>query len=387
MKMPDPYQSLKPKLPHVGTTIFAVMSKLAQDHGAINLSQGFPDFPVSPELIDRVTHYMKQGFNQYAPMTGVQPLREQICRKAEALYGARYHPEKEVNVTAGATQALYTAIAAVVHEGDEVILFSPAYDSYAPAVEVHGGIPVFSHLKPPDYTVDWEQVRGLVNRKTRMIVVNTPHNPTGSILTAQDMRTLDELTRGTDILVISDEVYEHIIYDGVPHRSAMLYPGLRERSFVVFSFGKTFHSTGWKMGYCLAPDELMQEFRSVHQFLVYCCNTPIQHALADFLSEEANISGISPMYQAKRDLFLKHLKDSRFKFTPTSGSYFQLLDYRDITDEHDMEFAVRMTREHKVASIPVSVFYPDAVDNRVLRFCFAKREETLERAAEILCRI
>lgn len=220
-----------------------------------------------------------------------------------------------------------------------------------------------------------------------MIVVNTPHNPTGSILTDRDMRTLDSITRGTDILVISDEVYEHIIFDGTPHSSAMLYPGLRERSFVVFSFGKTFHSTGWKMGYCLAPDELMREFRSVHQFLVYCCNTPIQHAIADFLRDDANYTGISPMYQAKRDLFLERLKTSRFKFTPTCGSYFQLLDYSGITDEGDMGFAVRLTEEHKVASIPVSVFYPDAVDNRVLRFCFAKREETLEKAAEILCRI
>jgi methionine aminotransferase len=387
MSMSENSKNIKPKLPHVGTTIFAVMSKLAHEHGALNLSQGFPDFPVSPELIDRVTHYMKSGYNQYAPMTGVQPLREQICRKAEILYGARYHPEKEINVTSGATQALYTAIAAVVHAGDEVILFSPAYDSYAPAVEVHGGVPVFSHLRPPGYTIDWDEVRGLINRKTRMIVVNTPHNPTGSILTDRDMRALEELTRGTDILVISDEVYEHIIFDGTPHSSAMLYPGLRERSFVVFSFGKTFHSTGWKMGYCMAPDELMREFRSVHQFLVYCCNTPIQHAIADFLKVDANYTGISPMYQAKRDLFLERLKASRFKFTPTCGSYFQLLDYSGITDEGDMDFAVRLTEEHKVASIPVSVFYPDAVDNRVLRFCFAKREETLEKAAEILCRI
>ncbi|MFA9454900.1 MAG: methionine aminotransferase [Candidatus Aminicenantaceae bacterium] len=385
--MSENSKNLKSKLPHVGTTIFAVMSKLAHESGALNLSQGFPDFPVSPELIDRVTFYMKQGFNQYAPMTGVQPLREQICRKVEAVYGARYHPEKEINVTAGATQALYTAVAAVVHEGDEVILFSPAYDCYAPAVEVHGGIPVFSHLKPPGYTIDWDEVHSLINGKTRMIVVNTPHNPTGSILTDRDMRKLEDLTRGTDILVISDEVYEHIIFDGTPHQSAMLYPGLRERSFVVFSFGKTFHSTGWKMGYCLAPDELMQEFRSVHQFLVYCCNTPIQHAIADFLADDANYLGISPMYQAKRDLFLDRLKTSRFKFTPTSGSYFQLLDYSDITDEGDMDFAVRLTEEHKVASIPVSVFYPDALDSRVLRFCFAKREETLEKAAEILCRI
>ncbi len=380
-------KNLKSKLPHVGTTIFAVMSKLAQQHGALNLSQGFPDFPVSADLIARVNHFMKTGYNQYAPMTGVQSLREIICRKAEDLYGAYYHPEKEVNITAGATQALYTAIAAVVHNKDEVILFSPAYDSYAPAVELHGGIPVFSNLCPPDYHVDWQEVESLISLRTRLIIINSPHNPTGSVLTDSDMRKLDKITRSTDILVLSDEVYEHIIFDGIRHQSVMLYPGLRERSFVVFSFGKTFHSTGWKMGYCLAPDELMQEFRSVHQFLVYCCNTPVQYAIGEFLKDPDNYTGISRLFQDKRDLFLELIKDSRFRFTPTSGSYFQLLDYSAITDENDRDFAVRMTRENLVASIPVSVFYPDALDNRVLRFCFAKREETLREAAEILCRM
>ena len=385
--MPGPSESLKPKLPHVGTTIFAVMSQLASEQGAINLSQGFPDFPVSERLIDLVTKYMKMGYNQYAPMTGVPALRETIVRKIHDLYGVDYDPDKEINITAGATQALYTVFAAVIYPGDEVILFSPAYDSYAPGIEVHGGVPVFSHLRPPHYRIDWDEVQSLVGPRTRMILINTPHNPTGSILRDDDMQRLEEICRGTDILVLSDEVYEHIIFDGAPHRSAVLYPGLRERSFVVFSFGKTFHSTGWKMGYCLAPAELMEQFRSVHQFLVYCCNTPVQHAIAEFLGDPENYADIGRMYQQKRDCFLDLVRDSRFRFTPTSGSYFQLLDYSAITDEGDMDFAVRLTKEFKVASIPVSVFYPDEVDNKVLRFCFAKREETLRQAAEILCRI
>jgi methionine aminotransferase len=385
--MSDLPATLKSKLPHVGITIFAVMSRLAEEQGALNLSQGFPDFPVSGRLIDLVTLYMKNGFNQYAPMTGVPALREEICRKVEELHGVGYHPDKEINITAGATQAIYTVMAAVIHPGDEVILFSPAYDSYAPAVQVHGGIPVFSHLRPPDYTIDWDEARSLITSRTRMIVINTPHNPTGGILTDRDMQRLENIVRGTDILLLSDEVYEHIIFDDVRHCSAMRYPGLRERAFVVFSFGKTFHSTGWKMGYCLAPEELMREFRSVHQFLVYCCNTPVQHAMAEFLKDKDNTRSIGRMYQTKRDTFLSLVRDSRFGFTPARGSYFQLLDYSAITDERDTEFAVRLTKEHKVASIPVSVFYPDAVDNRVLRFCFAKREETLKRAAEILCAI
>jgi methionine aminotransferase len=383
----DVSHALKPKLPHVGITIFAVMSRLAEEHGALNLSQGFPDFPVSADLIGLVNRAMKKGYNQYAPMAGVPALREEICRKVEALYGVAYHPDREITITAGATQAIYTAVAAVVHPGDEVILFSPAYDSYAPAVEVHGGVPVFCHLRPPGYGIDWDEVSAAITGRTRMIVVNTPHNPTGSILDDREMRRLAEITRDTDILVLSDEVYEHIIFDGARHCSAMSYPGLRERAFVVFSFGKTFHSTGWKMGYCLAPPDLMREFRSVHQFLVYCCNTPVQHAIAEYLSSPEHYAGIGSMYQEKRDLFLDLIRGSRFRFSPARGSYFQLLEYGAVTDEKDVDFAVRMTKEHKVASIPVSVFYPDAVDNRVLRFCFAKREETLKQAAEILCRI
>lgn len=378
---------LRPKLPDVGTTIFDVMGKLSNEYGAINLSQGFPDFPVSEELIGLVENYMKKGFNQYAPMYGIQPLREELCRKIEKLYAASYHPEKEINITSGATQAIYTAVASVVNPGDEVILFTPAYDSYAPTVKVHGGKAVYSKLKAPEYTVNWDEVKTLINSRTRMIIINSPHNPTGSILSLEDMQQLEKLTRNTDIVILSDEVYEHIIFDGARHQSLMRFPGLVERSFVVFSFGKTFHSTGWKMGYCLAPENLMKEFRSIHQFIVYSCNTPVQYALADFLKNKDNYLGISSLYEKKRDVFISLIKESRFKFSPSRGSYFQLLDYSHITDEKDTDFAVRMTKENRVASIPVSVFYPDAFDQKVLRFCFAKREETLEKAAEILCKI
>ncbi len=378
---------LRPKLPDVGTTIFAVMDKLSNEYGAINLSQGFPDFPVSEELVGLVEQYMKKGFNQYAPMYGIQPLREELCRKIEELYSASYHPEKEINITSGATQAIYTAVAAVVNPGDEVILFTPAYDSYAPAVKVHGGKAVYSKLKAPQYTVNWDEVNTLINSRTRMIIINSPHNPTGSILSLEDMQQLEKLTRNTDIIILSDEVYEHIIFDKAQHQSLMCFPGLVERSFVVFSFGKTFHSTGWKMGYCLAPENLMKEFRSIHQFIVYCCNTPVQYALSDFLKNKDNYLGISSLYEKKRDVFISLIKESRFKFSPSRGSYFQLLDYSDITDEKDTDFAVRMTKENRVASIPVSVFYPDALDQKILRFCFAKQEETLEKAAEILCKI
>ena len=363
------------------------MSRLAAEHGAINLSQGFPDFDIAPELIELVRKAMREGFNQYAPMTGVPALREAIADKIETLHGVRCDPDKEINITAGATQGIYAAIQSVVHAGDEVILLAPAYDCYAPAVLVNGGRPVFIDLDPPSYSVDWDKVRCAVTPKTKMIVVNTPHNPTGAVMDASDMRQLEGITRGTGIIILSDEVYEHIIFDGREHQSMLRFPRLAERSFVVFSFGKTLHATGWKTGYCVAPAELMEEFRSIHQFMVYACNTPIQQALAEYLRNPAGYSGISAMYQKKRDLFLRLIRDSRFTFKPAAGSYFQLLDYGRITDERDTEFAVRMTREFGVAAIPVSVFYESPVDNRVLRFCFAKKEETLERAAEILCRI
>lgn len=382
--MPTYTGLLKSKLHKTGTTIFTIMSGLAQEYGAINLSQGFPNFPCSPELIEHVHEAMKKGFNQYAPMPGVYSLRERIAEKASNLYSATYHPEKEITITAGGTQAIYTAIAAVVHEGDEVILFDPAYDSYAPAIEVHGGRPVHLQLKGPDFHIDWNEVKKFMNQRTRMIMINTPHNPTGAILTARDMMQLEKLTHKTDILILSDEVYEHIIFDGFEHQSVLRYPKLMERSFVIYSFGKTFHTTGWKIGYCMAPEKLMQEFRKIHQFMVFSANTPIQHALAAYMENQNNYKGLHTFYQQKRDYFLKLLKGSKFKPLPCSGSYFQLLDYSGVSQEKDTAFAIRLTKENGVASIPISVFYKNPAEQKLLRFCFAKDQETLEAAAEKL---
>jgi len=379
--------SVTSKLPGVGTSIFATMSQLANEFNAINLSQGFPDFEISKELIGLVNKYMKQGFNQYAPMPGLIGLREAIAEKTFKLYSAQYNPDKEITITAGATQALYTAISAFVKEGDEVIVFEPAYDSYIPAIKMNGGTALCFELHPPDYKTDWSSVKKMINHNTRMIIINSPHNPTGTIVTAQDLVQLEKLTKDTDIIILSDEVYEHIIFDNYEHQSVLRFPGLAERSLVVSSFGKTFHATGWKMGYCIAPVNLMTEFRKVHQFIVFACNTPIQHAIAEFIKNEANYSGIGKFYQQKRDFFVNALKNSKFKVLTSSGTYFQLLDYNKITKESETDFAIRLTREFKVASIPVSVFYHKNIDHKVLRFCFAKSEETLEKAAEILCRI
>jgi len=375
---------IKSKLHKTGTSIFAIMSGLANEHGAINLSQGFPDFSCSPELISLVNQNMKKGFNQYAPMPGLMSLRERIAEKAELLYSASYSPEKEITITSGGTQAIYTALAAVVRERDEVILFDPAYDSYAPAIEIHGGIPVHVQLKAPDFHIDWNEVKKMVTQRTRMIMINTPHNPTGAILTARDMMQLEKLTNKTDILILSDEVYEHIIFDGVEHQSVLRYPKLMERSFVIYSFGKTYHTTGWKMGYCLAPEKLTTEFRKVHQFMVFAANTPVQHAYAAFMENKKSYQGLDTFYQAKRDYFLEQVKGSRFKALPCSGSYFQLLDYSAISKEKDTDYAIRLTKENGVASIPVSVFYKNPVDHKILRFCFAKENETLEAAGEKL---
>ena len=379
--------SLTSKLPKVGTTIFAVMSKLANEHNAINLSQGFPDFECSKELISLVNKYMKKGYNQYAPLEGIQPLREVIAEKVEDIYSAKYDPETEINITAGATLAIYTAITSIIKEGDEVVVFEPAYDCYVPAIELNNGVPVFAQLKSPDFHVDWDEVQKLINQRTKMIIINTPHNPAGSILTAADMMKLEKLTKDTNIVILSDEVYEHIIFDNYEHQSIARFPKLAERSFIVLSFGKTFHTTGWKMGYCLAPENLMKEFRKTYQFIIYTCNTPIQYALADFLKKKSNYMYLPNFYQKKRDYFNKLVKNSKFKLEPALGSYFQLLDYSDITDEKDTEYAIRLTKEIGVASIPVSAFYHHPVDNKILRFCFAKTEETLEKAAEKLCKI
>ena len=375
------------KLPNIGTTIFTVMSKLAADHNAINLSQGFPDFSCNEELISLVNKYMKAGNNQYAPMAGLIGLREILSEKTEALYGAKYDPESEITITSGATQALYTAIAAIIREGDEVIIFEPAYDCYQPAIELNGGKTIYMQLCAPNYSIDWEKVKKMINHRTKMIIINTPHNPTGSVMSIDDMLILEKLIKGTDIIIISDEVYEHIIFDNQQHQSVARFPLLAERSFIISSFGKTFHATGWKIGYCVAPKNLMTEFRKVHQFLVFSANTPIQFALAEFLKQKNNYLELGSFYQKKRDYFINAIKGSRFEIIPSAGTYFQLLNYTDLSKEKDTDYAIRLTKEFGIASVPISVFYHEKEDNKVLRFCFAKKEETLEKAAEILNKI
>jgi methionine aminotransferase len=372
------------KLPHVGTTIFTVMSALANEYKAINLSQGFPDFLCDERLMNKVDEYIRKGFNQYAPMGGIMTLRERIAEKMESLYGCRLNPETEITVTPGATEAIYTAVTAVVDKGDEVIVFEPAYDSYVPAVELCKGIPVYIRMEPPDYKIPWEQVKRRISPRTRMLIINSPHNPAGTILDEKDMRQLESLLRKTGIMIISDEVYEHIIFDGNRHESVLRYPGLAERSFAVYSFGKTYHNTGWKMGYCIAPPELMTEFRRVHQFNVFCCNTPYQHAFADIMQDKDMYLGLSSFYQEKRDFFCELLKNTPFAFVPAKGSYFQTVSYKNISDEKDTDYAVRLTKEIGVASVPISVFYHDTFDQKMLRFCFAKKKETLKAAMERL---
>ena len=385
--MPAYSNKIVSKLPAVGTTIFTVMSRLAQEHGAINLSQGFPDYDCAPQLQDLVTKYMQAALNQYPPMAGVLELRAAIAQKVHALYGATYDVEHEITVTPGATYAIFTAIATLIHPGDEVIVFEPAYDSYVPAIEVQGGKAVYLGLKFPDYHVDWNEVRRAISARTRMIIINTPNNPTASVFTADDMRALDALTRGTDIVILSDEVYEHVVFDGARHESAARYPGLAERSIVVSSFGKTYHVTGWKMGYCLAPRELMSEFRKVHQFNAFTCNTPVQYALAEFMQYPEHYLELAAFYQKKRDYFRDRLRESRFTLLPSDGTFFQSACYDSITDEKDSDFAIRLTREHGIAAIPLSAFYRQPPPQKVLRFCFAKKEETLFKGTEILRRI
>lgn len=379
--------SIKSKLPKTGTTIFSVMSALATEHGAINLAQGFPDFECSPKLVELVNHYMKAGFNQYAPMPGVMKLREKIAEKTQELYSATYNPETEITVTPGGTHALYAAISAFIGEGDEVIIIEPCYDSYLPAIQVNGGRAVFAELKYPTYKIDWDEVKKLVTYKTKMIIINTPHNPTGTTLSAQDMQRLEKIVKNSEIIVLSDEVYEHIIFDGVEHQSVARYPKLAERSLIVSSFGKTYHTTGWKMGYVLAPANLTAEFRKVHQFMCFSANTPVQYAIADFMEDKDAYLQLSNFYQEKRDYFQKLVKGSKFKLMPCLGSYFQMLDYSKITQEKDTDYAVRLTKDFKIASIPTSAFYHKNIDNHVLRFCFAKQNETLEKAAEKLHKI
>lgn len=377
----------KSKLPDVGTTIFTVMSNLAHQHNAINLSQGFPGFPIDPRLTTLVNEAMLAGHNQYAPMAGVPSLREAIANKLHGMYGCEYSPEDEITITSGGTQALYTAIAALLGEGDEVVIFTPAYDSYTPAVKLHGASPIYVQLQAPNYTIPWDEVKKLVSRKTKMIIINSPHNPTGTLLSRNDLLELEKIVSGSDVVILSDEVYEHIVMDGERHVSCCEIEGLRERTIAVFSFGKTLHATGWKLGYAVAPKELMHEFRKVHQFNVFSANNPMQHAIAKYISDESTYSNLGSFFQEKRDFFLERLKGSRFEWIPTKGTYFQLLNYGGISQDSDVEIAKEWTEKHKVASIPISVFYHAKLDQKMLRFCFAKENEELERAADILRQI
>ena len=372
------------RFPSMGTTIFTVMSRLAAECGAVNLSQGFPDFQAESALFDAVHRHMREGRNQYAPMAGVPELRQAIVDKVAALYGPRFDLESEVTVTAGATQAIFTAIAAFVRPGDEVIVFEPVYDSYVPAIETVGGKAVYAQLQFPDYAPDWAQVARLISPKTRMIIVNSPHNPTGSLLSAVDLEKLAKLVRGTEIVILSDEVYEHIVYDGEPHASLCGHAELAGRSLVVSSFGKTYHITGWKIGYVVGPAALMAEFRKVHQFNVFTVHTPSQLALAEYMQDASRHLGLAAFYQQKRELFRSLLAATPFKLLPCRGTYFQLASYAGLSDLPDRAFAEWMTREVGVAVIPVSVFYANGRDDQVIRFCFAKQEATLQAAAERL---
>lgn len=373
------------KLPKIGESIFATMTKMANDYNAINLSQGFPDFNCSEELLERVAYYQSKGYNQYAPMPGVLSLRKKISEKIEKIYGRKYNPDSEIVVTAGGTQALYTAITAVVSPGDEVIILEPAYDSYAPAVLINGGVPVYIPLSKMNYSIDWNIVEKSITDRTKLIIINSPHNPTGSVLSKNDIAALEKIIRNKNIYLISDEVYEHIIFDGNLHYSFSQSSELSERTFVISSFGKTYHTTGWKVGYCAAPEKLMNEFKKIHQFIVFAVNTPIQYAYADIMEKEEMYFGLSKFYKAKRDLMTSLLSKSKFKFKPAQGTYFQLLDYSSISDLNDREFSEYLTKEIGVAVIPLSPFYSGGSQDRVIRICFAKKDEVLIAASEKLC--
>ncbi|MFN2444117.1 MAG: methionine aminotransferase [Vicinamibacterales bacterium] len=372
------------KLPDVGTSIFSVMTRLANEHGAINLSQGFPDFDCDPALVEAVARAMREGHNQYPPMPGVLALREAIAEKVTRCYGATYDPATEIQVTSGATASLYTTLTAFVRPGDEVLLFEPCYDSYVPTIRLSGGRPVFVSLRYPDYAVDWDDVRRKISPRTRAILVNTPHNPTGMVWSADDMHRLAALVDGTDILLISDEVYEHIIFDGIRHESLLRYPELRSRAVVISSFGKTFHTTGWKVGYSLAPQPLLAEVQRVHQFVTFTVHAPSQVAFAEFVRRDPCAAQLPAFYQGKRNRFLQLIDGSRLAPLRCDGTYFQLLDYSSVSGESDREMAMHLIREHGVAAIPCSAFLYEDTGGPVLRFCFAKKDETLEKAAERL---
>ncbi|MGG1944363.1 pyridoxal phosphate-dependent aminotransferase [Trinickia sp. NRRL B-1857] len=379
--------ALASRLPNVGTTIFTVMSALAAERGAVNLGQGFPDFDCDERIVDAVSRAMRDGHNQYPPMAGVLPLREAIARKIESMHGRAYDPQTEITVTAGATQALLTTILATVHPGDEVIVLEPTYDSYVPSIEMAGGKPVFVSLEAPDYAIDFDKLASAITPRTRLVLINTPHNPTGRVWHAQDMRRLEAIVRDTNVLILSDEVYEHMVYDGAPHESVARYPELARRSFVVSSFGKTFHVTGWKVGYVAAPAELMAEFRKVHQFNVFTVNTPMQMGLAAYLADPTPYLELPAFYERKRDFFRAGLANTRFRLLPCEGTYFQCVDYSAISDLPEADFSKWLTSEIGVAAIPVSAFYHEPHESGVVRFCFAKQEATLATALERLARL
>lgn len=375
------------KLPEVKTSIFTQMSALAKEYGAINLSQGFPDFSPHPKLIEAKCKAIKKGSNQYAPMQGYEPLREKIAEKIQETYHFTCNPATEITITAGATQAIFTAIMALLNPDEEAILIEPVYDSYLPAIRLCKGIPKFVELNPQDFSIPWGQVKKLISKKTKLILINSPHNPTGSTLKKKDLQELEKLTKDTDIFIISDEVYEHIIFDNQPHESILRYPELAKRSLVVSSFGKTYHVTGWKVGYVVAPENLMNEFRKVHQYNVFCVNLPAQIAFYEILKEKSLYQELGAFYQEKRDFFQKLLQNTRFELKRAEGTYFQLVSYAKISEEKDTDFAIRMTKEFGVAPIPLSVFYNKQNDYKLLRFCFAKENETLEKAVEKLAKI
>lgn len=378
---------LQSKLPHVGTTIFTVMSALANEYNAVNLGQGFPDFPMSHELTGLVNEAMTNNFNQYAPMPGWMPLREAIAEKAAFLYAATINPDTEITITPGGTYAIYSSLTAILQPGDEVIVFEPAYDSYIPNIEINGAKAVTINLVYPDYHIDWQAVKNAVNANTKAIIINSPHNPTGTVISENDILQLKEITEGTSIFIISDEVYEHLIFDNIPHQSMLRYPDLLQRSFVCFSFGKTYNCTGWKLGYCIAPAALTKEFRKVHQFNSFSCFTPSQVALAAFLKNKDAYLSLPAFMQEKRDYFKQLMLSTKFSLKDSYGSYFICGTYERISDESDKEFAIRLTKEAGVATIPVSAFYQNGKDDKVLRFCFSKNKETLEAAVEKLARI
>jgi methionine transaminase len=379
--------TIQSKLPHVGTTIFTVMSVLANEHNAINLGQGFPDYPMSEELIALVNKAMQNGHNQYVHMNGLPALREQLAEKITNLYSNSINADTEITITPGGTYAIYTALTTILQPGDEVIVFEPAYDSYIPNIEINGAVPVLIPLVYPDYKIDWELVKQNITPKTKLIMFNTPHNPTGAVLGADDIVQLQGIVKGTGIFILSDEVYEHLIFDSKQHESMLRYPDLYERSFVCFSFGKVYDCTGWKLGYCVAPPALTKEFRKVHQFNCFTCNSPIQFALAEFLKQKENYLQLGSFLQQKRDYLKTLMQQTKFKALPSYGSYFQLYSYSDITNECEKDFAIRLTKEYGVATIPTSAFYKNGTDNKVLRFCFSKNENTLQEAANWLMKL